>query len=263
MKPYRAIPEFYDPEYQDHDWLRDDVPFLLRQIGARPRRVLELCCGSGRAALPLAQAGHRVVGVDYDARMLRRAREKRDLCGLPESRLRLLEQDVLRLRVPGRFDWICILFNTLLNFPGLEQLDALLAGVRRRLAPGGRFWIDIFNPDLGRLAPAGPRRVDATLFHVPALGTSVLRETRIVSRPLTQVQEVTFTYSWHDRHGRPRRRRIRFDVTWMFPRELTLLLERHGMEVERAWGDHHGGALAEQSQRIIVAARRRVRSRRL
>ena len=56
------------------------------QLPARRQTVLELAVGTGRAAIPIAQAGHRVVGVDYAADMLAIARRKRDAVGLTERR---------------------------------------------------------------------------------------------------------------------------------------------------------------------------------
>src|SRR5882724_2359248 len=131
MSTYRAIAQYYDAEYQSRDMLAQDVPFFLGQLPKKRQSVLELAVGTARAAIPIAQAGHRVVGVDYDARMLAIAKRKRDAVGLTDKQLKVLRQDVLRLDVGERFDWICIFFNTLVNFTTLEQQDRLLQGVRK------------------------------------------------------------------------------------------------------------------------------------
>src|SRR5881227_3501310 len=128
MSTYHAIAEYYDAEYQAREMLAQDVPFFLGQLPKRRQSVLELAAGTARAAIPIAQAGHRVVGVDYDARMLAIAKRKRDVVGLTDSQLKLLRQNVLRLDLGQKFDWICIFFNTLLNFTTLEQQDRLLEG---------------------------------------------------------------------------------------------------------------------------------------
>ena len=82
MKRYRAIAEYYDAENADEPMLQQDVPFFLGQLPRRRQQVLELAVGTGRAAVPIAQAGHRVVGVDYADDMLAIARRKRDAGGL-------------------------------------------------------------------------------------------------------------------------------------------------------------------------------------
>ena len=65
MKRYRAIAEYYDAENERLGWLHRDVPFFLKHLPRRRQEVLELCVGTARAAVPIAQAGHRVVGIDY------------------------------------------------------------------------------------------------------------------------------------------------------------------------------------------------------
>src|SRR3954469_3156498 len=89
-KPYRAIAEYYDAENADHPVLEQDVPFFMGQLPMRRQSILELAVGTGRAAIPLAQGGHRVVGVDYDDKMLDIGRRKRDAVGLSERQLSLI-----------------------------------------------------------------------------------------------------------------------------------------------------------------------------
>src|SRR5690242_15483859 len=100
MKRYRAIAEYYDFESQRIRWLERDVPFFLRHLPRRRRLdILELATGTARAAIPLAQAGHRVAGVDYAKDMLDIARRKRDAVGLSDRELELILADVLKLNL--------------------------------------------------------------------------------------------------------------------------------------------------------------------
>src|SRR5436189_6473540 len=102
MKRYRAIADYYDAEYDRNPMLEQDVPFFLGHLpGKRRQRVLELACGTARAAIPVAQAGHQVVGVDYAQEMLDIARQKRDSVGLTDKELTLARQDILRFNLRG------------------------------------------------------------------------------------------------------------------------------------------------------------------
>src|ERR1700683_2806626 len=167
MKHYRAIAEFYDAENVDRPILGKDVPFLLSHLPRGRQTILELATGTARAAIPLAQAGHRVVGVDYDGKMLEIARRKRDSVGMGERDLSLVKSDIVRLKVSGKFDWVVLLFNTFLGFVELREQDAILRSVAARLKRSGRFWLDIFQPDLGRLAERVTRELDPFIFFVP------------------------------------------------------------------------------------------------
>src|SRR4051794_10033570 len=89
QRRYRAIADYYDAEYEPLGMLARDVPFFLRQLPKRRQSVLDLGTGTGRSSIPIAQAGHRVVGVDYDANLLEIASRKRDAVGLSDRDLSL------------------------------------------------------------------------------------------------------------------------------------------------------------------------------
>ena len=203
--PYRAIAEYYDPEHADTTWLRHDVPFFLAHWPARRKLdVLELCVGTGRAAVPIAAAGHRVVGVDNDADLLAIAAAKRDAAGLTTRQLDLHHADAMAFATDRRFDVVAVFFNTLLVFPTLAEQDQLLANVRRHLKPGGRVWVDVFNPDLSLLSVPRLTGLQPHTFHVPSLGRTVSVTTDLAIDAAEQVQRVTFRYVWFDPAGRRR-----------------------------------------------------------
>lgn len=252
MKRYRAIAAYYDAENERHAMLREDVPFFLGQLPRGRQEILELAVGTGRAAIPMAQAGHRVTGIDYVPDMLEIARRKRDSVGLSERELKLVQQNALGLSLGKKFDWVVILFNTLLAFTTLEEIDALMQGVRRHLKPNGRFWIDVFNPDHGMLSREAEKGLEQDVFYVPELGRTVYRQTDIARDTAKQVMRVTFRYRWFDEMGREKREKFEFDMGCIFPRELRLLVERNGMRVENMWGNYDGSGFGKRSPRMIV-----------
>lgn len=259
MKHYRAIAEYYDAENAGHRVLEEDVPFFLGQLPTRRQSVLELAVGTGRAAIPVAQAGHRVVGIDYAADMLAIAGRKRDAVGLGERALSLVHGDLLKpkLDLGPRFDWVCIFFNSFLGFATLEQQDRVLAFARRHMKARGRFWLDVFQPDPTVLARPVSRGMEPTLFYVPDLNRTVLKTTDIRQSPESQVQRVTFRYAWIDARGVTHRERTEFDGTYIFPRELRVLIERNGLRIEHLWGNYDGSPLHANSPRMIARCCRR------
>lgn len=257
MKQYKAIAEYYDAEYATLAMLDQDVPFFLSHLPAKRRqRVLELAAGTARAAIPIAQAGHRVVAVDYDPDMLAIAQRKRDAVGLTDRDLSLLQRDVLKLSLPEKFDHVCIFFNTFYNFTTLPDQDRLLQVARRHLKPrGGRLWIDVYNPDLELLSHKHQTHLDPTMFYVPALDRSVHRDTELFQDHANQLQQVTFHYRWFDADGQDHHERLHFQLTWMMPRELRLLLERNGFRLDHLYGDYDASDVTTDSPRLIASAR--------
>jgi SAM-dependent methyltransferase len=95
---FASLEALYDAE---HRTLVADIDLYLDLLHeARVRGpVLELACGSGRVAAPLALAGHRVTGLDLSAGMLRRARaRRRTLPPEAAARLRFSRQDMRSFR---------------------------------------------------------------------------------------------------------------------------------------------------------------------
>ena len=257
-KQYRAIADYYDAENERLAWLGRDVPFFLKQLPRGSQHVLELATGTARAAIPIAQAGHRVVGVDYAQEMLDIGRRKRDAVGLTDRALSLIHGDVSALDLGRTFDWVAIFFNTFLGFTTLQQQDAVLQVVRKHLKPRGRaggFWLDIFQPNLALMAAEESRGIDPAVFYVPHLSRTVFMSVDVKRDPSKQLQQVTFNYRWFDDRGRERKQRTRFHLTFIFPRELQILLERNGFRIDDLYGDHDGKPLTADSPRIIARCR--------
>ncbi len=257
MSKYRAIPEYYDAEFAHLDILQKDVPFLLKRMPKRPQSALELAAGTGRVAIPLARAGHQVMGIDYDERVLEIARGK---CRAENLRVEFRRGDCLTLNLHRKFDWVICLFNTFLNFTKLEEQDRFLQTVKRHLKPrgeGGRFYLDIFHPDLEMLAAPATWGLDRVEFEVPELGRTVTRTTDTVRTRDAVTQELTYRYVWKDAKGRTGKQENRFLLTSIFPRELRLLLERNGLRAEKMWGDYDGSSATADSPRILTLCRNR------
>lgn len=252
---YKAIPEYYDLEYSHQDMLQADVPFFLQHAGQR-KSILELAIGTARAAIPIAQSGHRVVGIDNDPRMLKLAERKRQIAGLTDRQLQLAHADILSLNLGRTFDWVCLFFNTFLVFTTIEQQDRALSIVRKHLAPRGRFWLDIFQPSLSLLASPRTTNLEPLLFYVPQFDRTVYKCTELRPDPARQVQRVIYHYIWFDERGREVRRDTPFDLAILFPRELHLLLERNGLKIEHLYGNYDGSPLDADSPRMIACCRK-------
>lgn len=259
-RTYKAIAEYYDPEYAHLDYLQKDVPFVLGHLGPRPKRVLELAVGTARAAIPIAESGHKVLGIDYDPAILAIARRKRDFIGLSPKQLDLQVADMRSFRGLKPFDAVLLLFNTFLTLTTTSAQIQLLRNCRHNLKRNGRLFLDLFNPNLPLIAERFSFGLDPITFHVPSLdlpqGRTVSRTADLEDRetPDRQTRLVTFHYRWF-RNGNERYRKVAFEMTWIFPRELTLLLTQSGFELELLAGDYDGSGLSTDSSRIIAIAR--------
>jgi SAM-dependent methyltransferase len=116
-----------------------EVAFLVRQLPiAKFSNILDLCCGSGRHALRLAQLGYRVTGVDQDAAAILRAQAK------VERGARFVRGDIRDLSNYGTNDAVLILWSSFGQFSDDENM-ALFQSIARHIRPGGRLVLDIYH----------------------------------------------------------------------------------------------------------------------
>jgi SAM-dependent methyltransferase len=201
--------------------------------------VLDLCCGWGRHAIPLAGRGLAVSGLDFSAYHLELARKAAAEAGVEvdwvESDMRTIPRPDASLRA---------VISIFTSFGYLDDTDnqRVLDEVARVLAPGGRFLLDVINRDWMMDAF---RETDWT---EDAEGNVVLERR-----------------SWDATHGRVnvdwthidtagRRRRHHHDERIYTLQELELLLALAGLPVRAAFGGFDGRPLARDSRRLIVLA---------
>src|SRR5207244_5704745 len=99
-------------------------------------------CGTGNHALPLAQRGYEVLGVDRSEGMLARFREK--AAQLPDGTATCVPGDVRSVELGRTFDAVVMLFAVLGYQLGNADVLAALRTARRHLRPGGLFVTDFW-----------------------------------------------------------------------------------------------------------------------
>jgi SAM-dependent methyltransferase len=140
--PYDAIAELYDP------WSRsvtEDVAFYVAEAQRAGGPVVELGVGTGRIAIPIAQTGISVIGVDSSREMLatcsRRA-EAENVAELLDLRLGDLRRPPIDEQVP----LVICPFRSYLHLADDGERVESLTAVHAALLPGGRFVFDVFAP---------------------------------------------------------------------------------------------------------------------
>jgi ubiquinone/menaquinone biosynthesis C-methylase UbiE len=248
-----AYAPFYDWE-NARTLGRKDVPFW-RGVATQIRgRVLELGCGTGRIALPLARAGVRLVGVDRSAAMLDRAARRATALRRKQRgpRLRLIRADIRAL--PFRAE----LFSAVLAPYGILQslirdsdLAAALESVARVLKPGGLFGLDLV-PDV----PNWREYREKVQMKGKAAGGAHLTLVESV-RHDRRKRLTIFEQVYRERRGRETREH-RFDLTFRtLPIPLMARrLAQAGFSIEAALGDYRGKPWDERADVWIILARR-------
>src|SRR5688500_593043 len=107
--PYATIAEIYEFSYND---FLDDVDFYDNLERAVDGPILELGVSSGRVAIPLAQAGYDVVGIDNPPAMLEQARLRLESEGAGEGSLELVRGEMTEFGFERQFGMVFCAANT-------------------------------------------------------------------------------------------------------------------------------------------------------
>ena len=221
-----------DADISRHEVVDPVVDFLAEL--AAGGAALELGIGTGRIALPLAQRGVRVHGIDLSAAMVARLQAKP---GAEDIGVAI--GDFATTTVDGTFTVAYLVFNTIMNLTTQDEQVACFQNVAAHLEPGGCFVIEVGVPDLQRLPPGETVRP----FHV---GTTRLGfdEYDVVSQGL-----ISHHYSVTD--GKLEVNAVPFRYAW--PAELDLMARLAGMTLRERWsGWKHEPFTSESTKHVSV-----------
>jgi SAM-dependent methyltransferase len=179
-------------------------------------RALEFAIGTGRIALPLAERGVRVAGIDNSEAMVARLRDKPGA-----EQIDAVVGDMAATRLDGEFSVVHLVFNTIFNLVTQDGQVACFENAAAHLRSGGRFVIEARVPELQRL-PLGqtvlpwraePSGISAYVYDVVTQRLSGQHYHFIDGRVETSPTEMR--YAW--------------------PAELDLMARLAGMRLEDRW----------------------------
>jgi 2-polyprenyl-3-methyl-5-hydroxy-6-metoxy-1,4-benzoquinol methylase len=202
--------------------------------------ILELACGSGQLAVPIAAQGIPVVGLDNAPEMLTVARQRALAAGVDVD---FVEGDMREFDLGRRFSMIFIARNSMLHLSEPNEFAALFSAVRRHLAPDGILAFDIFKPNLQLLARQSATRVQVMQVASPRHGEITVEGTGDYDS-VSQVNRATWFIST------PVQRDawvVPLHLRSIFPQELLVLLAANGFRLTRRDGDYSGGPFANES----------------
>jgi SAM-dependent methyltransferase len=254
--PAELLARYYDLDLEDDP---DDLDLYLAMAARTGGPVLELAVGSGRLAVPLAEAGYQVTGVDLDPSMLDRARmawaDARPGVRRTTGSLELIEADLVTLDLPQRFGLAFIALNSLFQVGPADRQRAALASLARHLRPGGVAVVDVELPDASELASWDGRLVLDWIREDPeAPGTTVIRTSSARHDAVTASTTLSVIYDVTDASGGLRRLSRSDRLHLVTVHQLEAAAAAAGLEIELLAGDHQVTPLGPFSPRVVLIA---------
>jgi SAM-dependent methyltransferase len=246
MNDYDLIAPFYDIE---HAHFREDLDMYSNYAELCGGKILELACGSGRALLPLCQAGYDLTGVDTSAAMLDIARQHLQEEGLMAHCL-LVQQDMCALHLEQKFRLAFIALGSFAHIVKRKEQQRALASIRAHLSIGATFILDISNADARYM-----EEMSGQMLHLGTWQSNPGSYCTHLVCPASSVHEhlleLTHFYEQHTQGG-PVERTVVKTSFYLFERtEIELLLEQAGLVVKDVYGDYDFGPYRLESPRMI------------
>lgn len=193
--------------------------------------VLEIMSGTGSIAIPLAQAGHDVTGVEMAEPMLVEAERKSHAAGVD---IEWVRGDARAFDLGRQFRLILLPSNSVCHLLTRQELEGCLASVARHLQPDGRFALNVFVPSLPLLIRSAEEEQEFGGYLDPDSGEQVVMTAR----------------SWYDADTQIKHHRLlrrvgkgpvepdgELTMRIYFPQELDALLWYNGFAIEHKYGE--------------------------
>jgi SAM-dependent methyltransferase len=241
-----------------------DVAFYRDAVREFGDPVLELGCGTGRITLALAEAGHRVTGLDISERMLVRCNQKGvGLLTEARERMHLVQGDMTQFDLGEKFRLVIIPFRPMQHLLEIDAQISCLESVRRHLSEDGRrlgercgrLILDVFHTDAERMHD--PEYQEEGLVSEYSMPDG--RKVRIMERVTAfhraeQRNDVEMIFYVTDARGKEERLVFAWTLRYFFRYEVEHLLTRCGFRVSAVYGDFDRSPLRDASPEMIFVA---------
>jgi SAM-dependent methyltransferase len=237
-----------------------DVTFFCREFQDIKGPVLELACGTGRVAIPLAKAGHEVHGLDASPAMLAVAiRNRQDLPAAIRDRLFLAEGNMQEFAFPMQFAGVYVTCRSFQHLLSPDDQENCLRCIHRHLRDDGIMVLNLFDPRYDLLLPSETAAPVARSVLTHAIsGNKVLvevleRVNDLVSQCLTETWR--FTEFGSDNVRVVRQEEELLKLRWTFRQEMRHLLRLCEFRVLAEYSDFEKPPPSYGKEQVWVAAK--------
>lgn len=215
---------------------------------------MELGVGTGRIALPLAQLGHEVWGIDTSEPMLNRAKMK--AARLPvsvSSRLHLATQSMASFNLPSQFGLIYAPFNSFLLLDPHQEVANCLQCVQKHLQPNGRLIIDAFAPGPSDFLPDTEELT--YLEKHPQTGARVTRRRDYTYDSINRLAVSNITYKLETHNQDPTKYEFSYNLHLASQNDLIGYLRAGAFRILSIFGDYLGRQYRQAEDNLILVCR--------
>jgi ubiquinone/menaquinone biosynthesis C-methylase UbiE len=244
----------YDAQiYDGFNTQTDDLAFYLKFFADHDiKKVLELCCGTGRLTIPLFESGINITGIDINQSMLDEAEKKSKDKGCP---INFLHGDMRSFHLEEKFDAVFIPFNSIHHLYTNDDLFHTLQAVEDHLSKGGYLIIDYFNPSIRYIVESENGREKIAEYETQDGRKVVIHQTMKYEND-TQINRIQWQFVINNKiHSSEA-----LDMRIFYPKELDSYIETNQFKIIQKYGDYdRSGFVADSPKQLLVCQTARPR----
>jgi len=240
----------YDPKvYDGLNRHTEDISFYRTWIKDQHIcKVLEVCCGTGRIAIPLAQSGVEMTGLDLNESMLSEARSKAEKANVP---IDFHQGDMRRFSLGKQYQLVFIPFNSIHCLYTHEDITNTFASIRAHVADGGYFIIDYFNPDISYIVENQGSSMEIANFVTDDGRDICIKQSMHYERD-SQINRIKWE---HIVNGRSHSVES-LDMRMFYPQELDYYIKSCGFTIAAKYGDYQMNPFISGSPTQLIVCRK-------
>ncbi|MGE8207283.1 class I SAM-dependent methyltransferase [Heyndrickxia sp. NPDC080065] len=243
-------PILYDKE---NELFMPEIPFLLKWATKKQGPIIDIACGTGRVTIPLAQKGHKLVGVDIHKGMLNHAKKKADELNL---QIDWTEQDCTKLDLKIKSNLVYSVGNSFQHFLTNESQDGLLTSINKSLEIEGIFIFGTRFPSVEELLQPSTEEFWRSYTDNETLNTVDLFTISDYDS-LNQIQHYTTIRRYKNNAGEIlKEKRTNISLRYVFPKEMERILIAHGFEISHLFSDWKETPITNESYEMIYVCRK-------
>lgn len=243
-------PILYD---QENNQYMPELAFLLKWASQMKGPIIDVACGTGRMTIPLAEKGHKLIGVDIHRGMLDEAVKKSANLGLE---IDWIEQDCTKLNLNVKSNLIYSVGNSFQHFLTNEDQDGFLSSVNKHLEGNGMLIFGTRFPSPEELLQPSTQEywrtyTDRATLHKVDLYTISHYDA------LNQIQHYKTIRKYKNSDGNiVNEKSTDIRLRYTFPKEMERLLQSNGFEIVNVYKDWNETPITADSYEMIYVCKK-------
>lgn len=227
-RPFRSYGKYYDIIYADKNYEKecDFLEEIFRNYSKIiPKTILDGGCGTGSHAIPLAERGYEVTGIDLSAEMINIAKEK---ASKSKVKTDFNVMDLRELRLNQKFDACILMFAVVDYITDEKDLQKALANIREHLKKGSLLIFDFwYGPAVLTILPTPKKKI------IEKEGVKVVRFAEPDLDTSHNICKVNYYFLVTKKNLVVYRGKEKHIVRFYFPEEIKHYLEESGFQLRK------------------------------